>query len=622
MKATSIGFIFASCLFPIATGTSVDAQEVKVQVATEEAPHYVGVPMVVQLTVEGLEPRPEPECTVETSSPDVRARLAGMSPRIVQRMFQSGNTIRRVQEVTYTIQFRVVSSKPGEQTIGPFKISQNGIEKQVDAIKLSFQEVPTTDDMRVKLIMPDTAYPDQRVPVTIQWWFAGNVRDVNELNIDASSLDEFQFSPDAKPGRGESTLPIQTEEGVVPLSASATRETVDEKEFTVVTAERTLIPNRPGQYSLAPLTATIEMVTEWQQRRRSFGGFGGSLLEEAFGDGRRPAKIELFRAVGEPFEFEVKPFPTRGRPESFAGAVGKGYSLEVAADRTVVRVGDPIRLTLNLRGDGNLKGATLPPLSADGGLDPSRFRLPEGDVAGAFQDDQDAKQFVVSVRVLDESVNEIPAIAYSWFDADKETYLTSRSKPIALRVMPAKVVGADAVVTNQPDPLAMDSTVNTESQQPAAQPRSYSLSGADLAIEKDPVALLADSTGVLGSGAFQIAGYAFGSLCVLVALVDRRRRQIDPAVREANAILRTQRGRISDAARLPEKEAAKQIAEALRTVVAAWPESDGSEIRSLIARCEVISYKPGNESEGSISSELIDQSIEALSRFDLKLGES
>ncbi len=596
---------------------AAEAQDIQVQIATEEPPHYVGVGAIVQLTVEGLEAEPEPKCTIEASAKEIRARLSGISPRIMQQMFQSGNQIRRIQRVTHTIQFRVTASKPGEYEIGPFLISQNGTEKRVEPIKMSFQEVPTTDDMRIKLIMPETAYPDQRVPVKIEWWFAGDTENINDLNIESPLFDDFRFAPDPPAPRGKSRIPIQTSQGMISLPATARVELSNGKQFTVVTGERTLIPNRPGEFEIAPITATIELVTEWERRRRSAFddfGFGSSLFDEAFGSGRRAAKVELFRAEDEPFSFQVKPFPSENRPQSFSGAVGKGFSLEVAADRTVVRVGDPIRLTLKLRGDGNIEGAALPSLSADGGLDPERFRLPEGDVAGAFDDKQHSKQFTVSVRVLDESISEIPAIAYSWFDVDKEAYQTTRSKPIALRVMPAQVVGAESVVTNQRGKSpggqqASNADTETPTQRTA---RTFSLSGADLAIERDPGRLIVGSTSLLANKSFQLAGYTLGSLCLLIAFVDRRRRQVDPAVRKAAAAIRAQRSRISAAAQLPVKEAAKQIADALQAAAAEFPEADRSTIHALMSECESIAYKPSGNEQTRIEQDLIERALAAI----------
>ena len=203
-----------------AAGVCARGQDVKVRIATAEPPHYVGIGAVVQLTVDGLEAEPEPKCTVETDAPEIRARLSGISPQIMQQLFQSGNQIRRVQRVTHTIQFRVTASKPGDYQIGPFEISQDGTEKRVDPIKMSFQEVPTTDDMRIKLIVPRTVYPDQRVPVKIEWWFAGDTENINSLNIDSPLFDDFQFAPDPPAPRGQTRLPIQTSQGTIALAAS------------------------------------------------------------------------------------------------------------------------------------------------------------------------------------------------------------------------------------------------------------------------------------------------------------------------------------------------------------------------------------------------------------------
>ena len=85
---------------------------------------------------------------------------------------------------------------------------------------------------------------------------------------------------------------------------------------------------------------------------------------------------------GEPVRLEVIEVPRSGRPASFAGAVGSGFSLEVSADRSVVQVGEPITLQLHLRGDGDLSSAGLPPFDAEGLFDPTRFRLPDEPPAG------------------------------------------------------------------------------------------------------------------------------------------------------------------------------------------------------------------------------------------------
>lgn len=317
------------------------AQDVQVQMATEEPPHYVGVGAIVQLTIDGLEADPQPKCEIVDPDDNLRISLRGISPQIMRRAFQAGGQVKVVEQVTYKIQFSVTADKAGDYEVGPFLITQGNTEKRVDPIDMSFQTVPETDEMKIKLILPETAYPDQRVPVKIEWWFAGEVENLNKLSIYSELFDKFSFARDAQARRRGSQMPIQTDEGEISLPATARTETADGKQFTVLTGERTFIPDRPGKVEISPIVATIQYVTEWQRQRSS--GFG-SIFDDVLGSRRRPAKVELFRAEGKPINFEVLSFPTAGKPESFTGTVGKGFTLDVAADRTVVRTGDPIRL--------------------------------------------------------------------------------------------------------------------------------------------------------------------------------------------------------------------------------------------------------------------------------------
>ena len=71
---------------------------------------------------------------------------------------------------------------------------------------------------------------------------------------------------------------------------------------------------------------------------------------------------------------EIVKYVNDKAPPSFAGAVGRGFSLEAAADRSVVQLGDPITLTLTIRGDGNLGNVALPALEGEHGFSPERFR--------------------------------------------------------------------------------------------------------------------------------------------------------------------------------------------------------------------------------------------------------
>jgi len=238
-----------------------------------------------------------------------------------------------------------------------------------------------------------------------------------------------------------------------------------------------------------------------------------------------------------------------------------------------------------------------------------------------------SKQFQLSVRVTDESVGEIPALAYSWFDPDSQTYQTARSKPIALRVMPAKVVSAADVVSSpsqsaapsksRPSPANSTGSGGDSTQlasAASAQP-VFSLSGADLAIEPAAGAVLRDSSGRFGGVILSAVVYAAGLLLLVVAVVDRKRRDIDPAVAARLRNVRRQHARIAHAAGLPKQQAAEEIAAAVRSLVAELPDVARAEAEAVIADCESVAYALKSSGDSRLDVGLVERATAVADRF-------
>ncbi len=614
------GLLALAVCFAFAAGHAA-AQDVQVRVAAQKPPYYIGDPVVLQFTVTGFDEEPDPSCEMvpEKPLPGIRGQITGVSPSVSSYMVQRNGRIFQSKTVTLRIDYMVTADQPGDCQVGPFLIRQGNKEVRVDAVPMVFEDVPDDPDMRIRLVLPDRPlYPDERVPLKIEWWYAGNVDNILNLNIHSPLFDQFRFAPDAEWDRRSSRLPILTASGRVALAAEVRQEEYEGRTYVVATAERTLIPERVGRFALEPITATLRTATAWERQRSPYDDFGGSLFRDLMGENRRPSRTTLTRAIGEPLALLVNPFPLKDRPESFAGAVGSGFSIDVAADRTVVRVGDPINLAITLHGDGNLAGASLPPLSADGGMEPGLFRLPEEETPGTVVDG--AKTFRVSVRVSDESVAEIPSLAYAWFDPETETYKIARSKPIALRVMPARVISAADVVRGADSPAAAAAAAGDEGQPgPGAAATAgkspFSLSGADLAIERDPAVVLRDRGGDAGLAGAQLALYGAGLVLIAAAVADRRRRERDPAVAAVRKNVRRQRARIAAAAALPKQKAAEEIAAALRSLVADLPDVARGETQSLIAECEAIVYAPAHAGAAALDEAVVARAGELAGRF-------
>ncbi len=572
------------------------AAEATLKLGTGHAPHYVGTPVEVQVQSESFERNPEPRCSAD---PPASGQLRFL--RIVPNFSSSVQIVNGrmfKQEIsTFTCVWAFTATQPGNYRLGPFFMDQKGEKARSRQFNLKIE--PLSEDPRIQLrigIPTAPVYLGQRIPVSIEFWLDEALREsVNGYVIRSELFDReevFAFVGDAAPDRGGQTLNIQTAAGEIVLPASVQQRKRGRRSYLVISAERTLMPLREGEFDLAPATLDANEVTRWQR--------------DLFGS-RRPAETRRIFAVAEALKLLVKAPPDHDRPPSFAGAVGRGFSLEVTADRSVVQLGDPITLTLTIRGDGNLSNVALPRLEGEHGFSPTQFRLPEGDVSGEIAGD--SKIFKLPVRVLDDTVREIPALHYSWFDPDLGRYETSESRPIALSVRPAQMISARDVVSNTKQPAASPERSDTEGEVAGAEKGegavirgSFSLTGADLSIEEDPNALVAahgDRSGL------RIAAYAGSLLALVLALGARRRAQIAPEIRRQRSVYQTQRKRIEAARSLPRTEALSEMAAAVREIVALLPDSRSPAVDHFLEECAAIIYAPGAAAHEALEPELV-----------------
>jgi hypothetical protein len=128
----------------------------------------------------------------------------------------------------------------------------------------------------------------------------------------------------------------------------------------------------------------------------------------------------------------VLPLPTDGRPPSFSGAVGH-FDIDSHADATRVRVGEPIELTLQVHGQGNLDRVSTP-----GVAESDDFKT----YAPTVTQKDDSKTFAQAIVPEKPGSTEIPPVAFAYFDPDSARYVTAQSKAIPLEVKPGQALTA------------------------------------------------------------------------------------------------------------------------------------------------------------------------------------
>jgi tetratricopeptide (TPR) repeat protein len=138
--------------------------------------------------------------------------------------------------------------------------------------------------------------------------------------------------------------------------------------------------------------------------------------------------------------------PVASRPASWTGAVGD-LRVRARLDTTAGRVGDPLLLTVQVTGAGNVKlfprpDVAIPWASIVRGDERVRVDSLSSRIRGYKEFD-----WVLTPRVPGEL--DVPPIQYSYFNPDQRRYMTAESPPVRVRVAQGTLAASDTVHTEE-----------------------------------------------------------------------------------------------------------------------------------------------------------------------------
>lgn len=353
---------------------------------------------------------------------------------------------------TYLIQ----AEKPGTYTIPPIKVTagrETGVTKplsfEVTASGASTTTGTTRSDEEVAFIRLEVEgdhYPGEIVPVRIKAYF--NQRFKTDIN----SLPSLRGEAVAMPQLREKPQQSEERQGGVT--------------YHVLSWDTTLSGLKVGKHAIS---LAMEASLIQPQRRRQLSPFGGSLFDDPLmndpffdnffgGVQRKPITVRSSEVI-----FSVIPLPGEGRPENFSGAIGD-FTLKVSADRGQLEVGEPLKLSMEISGQGNFER-----------IDPPTF--PESHTwktytpTSSFVENGNSytgsKTFEMAVVARDAGAKEIPPLSFSYFHPGKKSYVTVHSPPLPVQIKGGAVAEgttAASPVPAQPAPSAP--TVTAPSQEP------------------------------------------------------------------------------------------------------------------------------------------------------------
>ena len=182
-----------------------------------------------------------------------------------------------------------------------------------------------------------------------------------------------------------------------------------------------------GDFDIAPIlrVGVVDRASRNARRRTSpFDGF----FDDPFFNPPAATPVDL---AAPPLTLHVRPVPAEDRPADYTGAVGQ-YRFEADVRPRELKVGEPLTVTLRLTGRGNLSTAR-PPSYTDTDTYKTYDPRQSGDAPDPSSDTGTTTyEQVVIPRTTD--LTALPALTFTYFDPDADTYQTTTAGPFPLTV--------------------------------------------------------------------------------------------------------------------------------------------------------------------------------------------
>jgi hypothetical protein len=427
----------------IAAIQSVRAESPSITAVVSDSEVQVGQAVQMDIRISGARSAEAPE---EIVAEGLQIHRTGTAQQFEMRNFTA------ISSVVYT--YTILPMKAGTFTIPSQTIRAGGTQMKTPALTLRVADVPGNNSANVptsgpakwawaEVIIPKKeAYLGESIPAEIRIGIDQGVR------FDAQALMQ---GPDLKsPGITFRKWEKPTEFNQI---KNGRRE-------AVLVYKTAISPAKIGRFEIpAELKLLMQVPLSSSQRRHSprdiFGmeDFFDDMGPNPFAQYSQPQEVTI---RSDPTILEVKPLPS-GTPPSFSGAVGN-FSMTAEANPKRVQVGDPITIKAEIGGRGNFDRINAPVLTDENGW----HKYPP---SANFKQDDDVGTSGTKTFEMVVSPNEVkqnlPPLAFSYFDPLKEKYVTLRSEAVPL------------VVTGNPvsQPMVAAAVAPSASPKPAASPQ-------------------------------------------------------------------------------------------------------------------------------------------------------
>ena len=191
--------------------------------------------------------------------------------------------------------------------------------------------------------------------------------------------------------------------------------------YTITTLKTTFQTITAGTFTFEP-NVQLNLIVP-RQNRRSYG-FNDPFFGDFFGrQEHRPVKLECNKLT-----LPVRPVPQKNCPPTYTGAVGQ-FEFQASISPTQLKTGEPITLTSHIKGIGNLDKITPPILATN-----TAYKIYQPRIIPSAE--TRTLQFEQIIIPQSAELTQIPAIHFSYFNTQDESFHTLTAGPFAIELSP------------------------------------------------------------------------------------------------------------------------------------------------------------------------------------------
>lgn len=411
--------------------------EPAIRFGMDEGPYYKNTAFRFQVQVENASD------DLDVSFPD---SIDGFT---VKRSTPASNTSSQISIIngkrtekhttTTLYTFFLTPKKEGKLTIPECTITTNGDTKKIPARSIQVIAPETKKDLVDIEFLTDktTCALGEPLLLTLRLIMRESIQNY-QLEIPLLESDVFDFKvvePDENrnPLAMHNTIVLTTTGGMkLPAVGRQSRQGAEVYVFRI-----NAIPRKPGNWKFDGASLICDVVDRTSPKRKQRQSpFGGFPFEDDPFFGGTPYNTRKCSAESPKIEITVKEPPKENRPIAYAG-LAEPCTITVEADKTSVYVGDPIILSITIKGPRFLNAVKLPRIGEQPNFK-ENFRVFDNDAPGEIAQDESAITFKRTIRAATDAVKEIPPLEIAWYDANENRYDTTKSEPIPITVQPSR----------------------------------------------------------------------------------------------------------------------------------------------------------------------------------------